>query len=185
MTMTKTITSAFEKLNKKINDIFSQTEQNIKDANKRLGELTEAMAERGTGSLETVQANAKDQLEHDQVKTFLDGQLDKLKQLKETHSKEIYDEIYQLKQNVLEKAKSDKKAKADKQAMEHLNAINELDSKLEKSLDELSFAFDSEVSNFNPYMLENENRNAQYYLTGYSSVGYRSIKQRIIDGQLK
>lgn len=183
--MTTTITAAFEKLNKEINDIFSQTELNIKDANKRLGELTEAMAERGTGSLEAVQANANDQLEHDQVKAFLNGQLDKLKQLKEAHSKKIYDKIYQLKQNVLEKAKADKKAEADKQALEHLNAINELDSKLEKSLDGLSSAFDSEVDKFNPYMLENENRKAQFYLTGFSSVSYRSIKQRIIDGELK
>ena len=183
--MTKTITSAFEKLNKEINDIFSQTEQNIKDANKRLGELTEAMAERGTGSLEAIQANTNDQLEHDQIKAFLNVQLDKLKQLKEAHSKEIYDKIYQLKQNVLEKAKSDKKAEADKQALEHLNAINELDSKLEKSLDELSYTFDSEVSKFNPYMLENENYKAQFHLTGYPQVCYRSIKQRIIDGQLK
>lgn len=183
--MTTTITSAFEKLNKEINDIFSKTEQNIKDANKRLGELTEAMAERGTGSLEAVQANAKGQLEYDQVKAFLNSQLDKLKQLKEAHSKEIYDNIYQLKQNVLEKAKSDKKAEADKRVLEHLNAINELDGKLEESLDELSYAFDSEAGKFNPYMLENENRKAQFYLTGYSRVGYRSIKQRIIDGELK
>lgn len=183
--MTKTITSAFEKLNKEINDIFSQTEQNIKDAKKRLGALTEAMAERGTDSLEAVQANANDQLEYDQVKAFLNGQLDKLKQLKEAHSKEIYDKIYQLKQNVLEKAKSDKKAEADKQALEHLNAINELDGNLEESLDELSSAFDSEVSNFSHYMVENENYKAQFHLTGHSLVGYRSIKQRIIDGQLK
>lgn len=181
--MTNTITAAFQTLHEEINKVYGQTVQNIADAKKRLAELENEMIESGSDTLEAVQANTKMQLEHDQVRAFMDSQKNKLKQLKEAHSKEVYDEIYKLKNTVLEKEQAKKREEAKKQALDHWNAIKAIDSELHEYIHETSATFFSEASGLNTYMLDKEKRSAEISFSG-SFAQYSTLNEQLKDGRL-
>lgn len=178
-----TISKKIEELKKEVAAIFSQTEQNIQDANKRLDKLITAMAERGTDSLEIVKANTEDQLEHDQVAEFMYRQTEKMKQLKEENSKGIYSKIETLKNSLLQKEEAEKMKKAEQKVLNHWEAIKSIDKELEADLRQQRNAFASEVSQFIPYMLDGEKHKVETHIAGGYWYNY-SFADKLKDGRL-
>ena len=122
-----TYTANLEKLHDQINGMFGGLDTNIQAMNDRINELNAIIAERGSESLEAVQANGKDALERDQLAEAQKTLMAKRQRLVAENSRKIYSEAQSLASALF--AEGEKKRKSNEIAaiLEAWAKIKEID----------------------------------------------------------
>ena len=147
-----TYTANLEKLHDQINGMFGGLDTNIQAMNDRINELSTIIAERGSESLEAVQANGKDALERDQLAEAQKTLMAKRQRLVSENSRKIYNEAQRLASELF--AESEKKRRSNEIAaiLEAWAKIKEIDRAIMQQYQDEASKASADLAFLNSYL---------------------------------
>lgn len=141
-----------EKLSNEIQGMFGELDSNIQAMNDRINELSTIIAERGSESLEAVQANGKDALERDQLAEAQKTLMEKRQRLVAENSRKIYSEAESLASELF--AEGEKKRRSNEIAaiLEAWAKIKEIDKAIMQQYQDEASKASADLAFLNSYL---------------------------------
>lgn len=169
-----------EKLNNEIQGMFGELDTNIQAMNDRINELNAIIAERGSESLEAVQANGKDALERDQLAQAQKNLMVKRQNLVAENSRKFYSEAQKLASDLF--AEGEKKRKSNEIAaiLEAWAKIKEIDKAIMQQYQDEASKASADLAFLSEY-LDADTRHQLGYISATHGRA-RSYVDRIKDG---